>query len=143
MTFIDGLNKTAALSEDETHQALGAATLDHLPLGTTLSSTFGDRPRGHSRLAEWGTRIVLPSALATGALGLVRASDADTKYFTNANSKHIRSAAHHIKKDIVNLRNSAAPYAAIAASIGGAILANKIINRKYYEDGKLKPEYRK
>jgi len=51
-----GLDKVA-LQKTRLGEAALSAGLGVLPLGTTIHSSVSDRPKGHSRLTEWGGRV--------------------------------------------------------------------------------------
>ena len=68
--------KTAALAHDHTTNSIVDALIGRLPLGTTLSTAFGERPDDHSRLGEWASRI---GGGALGAAGLGLAGGLMTK----------------------------------------------------------------
>lgn len=55
--FINGFTKQARLEEDHKVNSGVDGAIGLLPLGTTLSTAFGKRPEGHSRLNEFAARL--------------------------------------------------------------------------------------
>jgi hypothetical protein len=55
--FLNGFTKQAKLEEDHKANSVVDGAIGFLPLGTTLSTAFGKRPEGHSRLNEFEARL--------------------------------------------------------------------------------------
>lgn len=69
-SFWNGFEKRALMSDLNNELLLGSAA--HLvPLGTTAHTAFAERPEEHSRMGEWGHRLLLGigGALVGGLMG--------------------------------------------------------------------------
>jgi hypothetical protein len=65
--FKKGFYKAAALAGEHGLNSVQDALIGRLPFGTTASTIFGDRPKGHSRGREWLGRV--GGGLAGGVAG--------------------------------------------------------------------------
>jgi len=123
--FFEGFEKRSALMEDMPQNMSTDAAIGYLPLGTTISTAMGKRPKEHSRLSEWGLRV-LGSGLGGTAGALIGAIPG----VVTRNPELIRLGAAG---------------GSVGGALGGEGFGSYLANKKYYDDksGKLKKKYRK
>lgn len=111
--FYLGFEKRAGLAPTLKEEMAEDALLGLVPLGTTIATSSGERPEGHSRLKEWGGR--------TGGAILGGASGAGVGSLLGTIGMRLGS---------------------LGGQVGGEALASRMLKRRYYdEDGKLKKEF--
>ncbi|NDC22598.1 MAG: hypothetical protein EBZ49_00485 [Proteobacteria bacterium] len=123
--FLKGFEKRARLLENANANAVADGAIGLHPFGTTVSSLLSDRPEGHSRGSEWLGRTAgsLAGGLAGGLAG----------YRLNSNSG----------LNSIPLTAASLQAAIMLGSFLGEAGASRLLNKKYYENGRLKPEYKK